>query len=94
MDLLRSRATSKAKMVICLTNIIIVVLCALNLCRHRLLITFARLPASIQKLKKWRSNSALFRFQFFYMWVIIGISAKMPVLAYKRATSAPKIGKD
>lgn len=61
MDLLRSRATSKAKMVICLNNTTKGVLCVLNLSRNRLLIIFARLPALFQKLKNWRSKSALFR---------------------------------
>ena len=48
MALLRSRANSKAKMVICLNNTTNGVLCVLNSSRNRLLITFARLPASIQ----------------------------------------------
>ena len=61
MVLLRSRATSKAKTVICLNNTTKGVLCALNLSRNRLLIIFARLPALFQKLKNWRSKSALFR---------------------------------
>ena len=47
MDLLRSRATSKAKMVICLNNTTNGVLCVLNSSKNRLLITFAGLPASI-----------------------------------------------
>ena len=51
MDLLRSRATSKAKTVICLNNTTNGVLCVLNLSRNRLLIIFARLPALFQKLK-------------------------------------------
>lgn len=61
MDLLRSRATSKEKMVICLNNTTNGVLCVLNLSRNRLLIIFARLPALFQKLKNCRSKSALFR---------------------------------
>ena len=61
MDLLRSRATSKAKTVICLTNTTTGMLYALNSSKNRLLITFARLPALFQKLKNWRSESALFR---------------------------------
>ena len=61
MDLLRSRATSKAKMVICLNNTTKGVLCVLNLSRNRLLIIFAGLPELAQKLKNWRSKSALFR---------------------------------
>ena len=60
MVLLRNRAISKAKTAICFTSIIIGVLYALNLCLNRLLITFARLPASLQKLKSWRSKSILF----------------------------------
>ena len=43
---------------------------ALNFYRNRLLITFAGLPALVQKLKSWRSKSAIFRLQFCGMWVI------------------------
>ena len=60
MVLLRSRATSKAKMVICLTNTTTGMLYALNSSKNRLLITFARLPELAQKLKNWRSKSAPF----------------------------------
>ena len=93
MDLLRSRATSKTKMVICLSSTTKVVLYVLNLCRNRLLITFAGLPASVQRLNKLRTNSAIFRLQLCCMWFNMGISVKMPVLANKRSTSAPRIGK-
>ena len=61
MDLSRSRATSKAKMAICLNNTTKGMLYALNSSKNRLLITFARLPELDPKLKNWRSKSALFR---------------------------------
>lgn len=79
MDLLRSLATFKAKTAICWTNIIMGVLYALNLCLNRPLITFVRLQELVQKLKKWRSKSALFRLQFCPMWVIMDISIITPV---------------
>ena len=63
MDLLRSVATSNAKTVICWISITMGALYALNLCRNRLLIIFAGFPASVQKFKKWRTYSAIFRLQ-------------------------------
>ena len=90
---MRSRAIFKAKTVICLTNIIMGALYALSFYRNRPLITFARLLELVQRLKKWRSKSALFRLQFFHVWFNMGISILLPVLAYKHATSAPIYGK-
>ena len=60
MDLLRSRAISKARMVICLTNIIMGVLYALNLSRNGILIPFARLPAFSQLLRIRRNKPTFF----------------------------------
>ena len=93
MDLLRSRAIFKAKKDICWTNTTTGMLYVLNFCRNRLLITFARLPESIQKLKSRRSKSAIFRLQFCGMWFIMDISIFMPIWAYKHATSSPVYSK-
>lgn len=60
MDLLLNHVIFKAKKAICWTNTTNGVYYALNLYRNRLLLIFARLPELSQKLKNWRSKSALF----------------------------------
>ena len=72
MDFLLSIAIFKVKTVIFLNNIIMGALYALNLFLHRLLITFVRLPESIQKLNNWRNKSAIFAVagaSFLLSWV-------------------------